>query len=1201
MELFSVIAFPVIVFHSILLLGGGLLGWLLYAYLKKFDENAALWTSIIAFLVVVLTGEFIWNIRTIREVSAGFTLLSRFELVELFRGLTFRVVFFSLLAGLGTGGLAFLHLKRFEENTAFWTSITVFLVVGLAGLFTMAYGAVFVLALTALLYFMPQLSRKSWIALLLVVGTVAVSYVGLPYTDNPKNPITKSAVANHFAYDDKDLLTGNDFLVGWMAGAPNLRGKRVEYWDEVIRRDFAQLAQKAAGAPGLNAINYYRPIIALSYMLDTYFWSDTPEWKEFAEQKEKNQRSELKWTTLNPVGFHLTNVLMHALNSILVFVLVRSLTRRFRVALAAGVLFAVHPIHTESVTWIAGRTDVIGMTFFLAAFWLYVRFRNSGRTTALVGAVMFALVAIFAKEMVATLGLALLVYEVVRHVARRRGAGDLYLPPRPTWLAQLAPLQGMLIKAGVAVALFTVAGFGSYMIVKGILFPAPPMEPPVQASPWFNPDTGQIFSTSRIFFSFMGAGFWYLGKALAPLHLNIYPWVDWVQPGKGIALLLAHLAIVGGAIALLLFWRRGRLLSFGILAFYVSLAPLSCVLPGMRLLRFSEDVDFPVSERFLYIPSLFIVLALAWVLGYWIPRLMGWWGRQAAGLLLVLLTAGGVYLDHRRAVDWYDDYHLFASGVRTSEQSVRMANNFGFELMQNWEIKRARKQLLRCTSLVSEIYKNRAPMPVAFQNLGHSYYLQGEFNRAMDYYRKSFQYDPKNAVAANNLGALMGIFGSITMNIELIKEGFEYYRRSVQLAPDYVFARASVNFMGRVYNTWEQYLFKKDRRPMTVASFGNSFLFAARSISESEDPRYLQSMMILDSGLRNMPSDEEMKIIFKDYLEKKPAKELEEADVDTPMENPHLTKQKMTELFDRCFTRGVAKYEKLLQEEAIKDPEHGASNPALNFLLGEVHRVGWRRTRSPEHRDRAIKAFEVTLSQEPDHGGATRGLVEMLRARGELDRAVELAARTAHALLEPELPWQESVPEPTVVRRTQLALGLVEQIVGQARGDLGTRTDDAAQKERAKWDQLIQNTARECLRVQEEMARTQKGGQDSELWNNLGYFYVLAYRIFQDPEMLEEAMKHLDHALQLDRYRPGPALNKIEVLMLMDKPMEAEQLRELMRRRFPRDPRFNPKSGIQGMPQKGPMPAAPFRMGPAPPPMEPENGEPGKKPDRARR
>ncbi|MBN2491734.1 MAG: hypothetical protein JXQ29_12880, partial [Planctomycetes bacterium] len=308
-------------------------------------------------------------------------------------------------------------------------------------------------------------------------------------------------------------------------------------------------------------------------------------------------------------------------------------------------------------------------------------------------------------------------------------------------------------------------------------------------------------------------------------------------------------------------------------------------------------------------------------------------------------AALAAYLEHRPS------FHPEDAATSRSDLYVRMENNAGFWLLQRWDLTRAAQFLRRSIHLQEQ--RNATPFPVAWQNLAHLHYLQGDFDRAMECYRNSFQQDPRNPVLANNLGALMGIFGSMTLDIERIREGVQYYRWAVELAPNYVFAKSSEDFMRRVFLTWQRYLHAGDRDPSVVASFGNSFFAAAKSLSESDDPRYLQAMQILDSGLKSMPSDEEMKRIFPELGDGPAAPEDAAVKPDSSTQKMHEIKKDMADRFALCFERGIRQYEGLLARKAAEDPAAGARNPALNFLLGEVYRVGWRRTQSPEHRTKA--------------------------------------------------------------------------------------------------------------------------------------------------------------------------------------------------------------------------------------------------------
>ena len=82
---------------------------------------------------------------------------------------------------------------------------------------------------------------------------------------------------------------------------------------------------------------------------------------------------------LNPAGHHLTNLLFHAANAVLLFLWLRSLTAAFWRSAFVAALFAVHPLHVESVAWVAERKDVLCAFFGLLSLWAYTRYAEQSR------------------------------------------------------------------------------------------------------------------------------------------------------------------------------------------------------------------------------------------------------------------------------------------------------------------------------------------------------------------------------------------------------------------------------------------------------------------------------------------------------------------------------------------------------------------------------------------------------------------------------------------------------------------------------------------------------------------------------------------------------------------------------------------------------------------------------------------------------
>jgi protein O-mannosyl-transferase len=159
------------------------------------------------------------------------------------------------------------------------------------------------------------------------------------------------------------------------------------------RQNFSVLATILASdwSQGIWGFNLpeMRPVIALSYLWDSWLWG------------------------INPFGYHFTNVLIHALNALLVYLLANQLARiKPEGAITAATLFAMHPVHAEAVSWIAGRTDLISTFFYLSGLIAFGFYRMRGQTRYWLISLALYLLGMFSKEIVVSFPLMVLVYDI---------------------------------------------------------------------------------------------------------------------------------------------------------------------------------------------------------------------------------------------------------------------------------------------------------------------------------------------------------------------------------------------------------------------------------------------------------------------------------------------------------------------------------------------------------------------------------------------------------------------------------------------------------------------------------------------------------------------------------------------------------------------------------------------------------------------
>ena len=327
-----------------------------------------------------------------------------------------------------------------------------------------------------------------------------------------------------------------------------------------------------------------------------------------------------QFAELSPFAYHLTSLLLHIVSSILVYMLCVELGWTAAASLLASSLFAVHPVHAEAVSWIAGVTEVACALFYFAALLALLRSlrRKRGLLTAL-GMICF-LAALFTKEMAVTLPFTALILLGMRWT-------ELQLTPKKA-IAALAPYTLVLVLYGIA-----------RVAVVGVRAPSTFLE---HAGPW----------------DWLTLGVWMLGRylryAFVPYPLTALPMTPLYFQDRVLSTLVYALMIVTFILLLVLSRRaiRDGLLWFVMLA--VMLAPVF-YFKGIT-------GGFIFAERYLYIPTLPAVLLLA----LFIVRLPQ---RASIGLAVALIAVYSAAVVVRNP-DWRNDEALYSRSAEASPENV---------------------------------------------------------------------------------------------------------------------------------------------------------------------------------------------------------------------------------------------------------------------------------------------------------------------------------------------------------------------------------------------------------------------------------------------------------------------------------------------------------------------------------------------------
>lgn len=400
-----------------------------------------------------------------------------------------------------------------------------------------------------------------------------------------------TSLGGDFVWDDRILILEGQLPRAW------------ERLGEILTRDFFARSEYDI------VYGYYRPLTTLSYLLDYSVWK------------------------LQPWGYHLTNVLAHAGCAVLIANLLRTYGWSAMAAAIAATLFAVHPIHSESVAWIAGRTDVIALLFSLLALrlaWEAGRDDRRGRTLWSAAAVAAFALGLLAKETAVVTLLWLIATErLLRPVSWR--------------IAVRRALPGMAVT-------------GAYLIWRfGIIHVHGPAAPP-------------IHSFATVVLSLGPTLLRYCGWLLLPLTQNAYvinPYVvDLSDPRLLVAwpILLAAAALVG------LWFRHDQRPVVRV----ATLMLVAALIPNLSLVRPSSPMNMgaTMAERFCYFPSFpFVALLGAGLDALWSARRTRRLRSPSIAVVAAIAAIAAAATIHRNRV-WNDELTFVKTTLARSPQAV---------------------------------------------------------------------------------------------------------------------------------------------------------------------------------------------------------------------------------------------------------------------------------------------------------------------------------------------------------------------------------------------------------------------------------------------------------------------------------------------------------------------------------------------------
>jgi protein O-mannosyl-transferase len=414
---------------------------------------------------------------------------------------------------------------------------------------------------------------------------------------------------------------------------------------------------------------------------------------------------------LDPVGYRMVNIVLHVFNGVLVFSIVRLLLG-VNPAVVAALLFVVHPIQTESVAYISGQRDVLFTFFYLVGFWGFIRYRVTEQFPYLVLTALAYAMGLLTKEMAITLPLLCAVYDWVRHfsgsepgvatpVGKAAWEGFRKVIARYRWL-----YTGGIVALGMVLYYFVFVANPSHQrtLYGGGLGPT-------------------LNTSARIMVH-------YLRQLIFPLTLNAdysynaFPVSTSLIDPRG---LLAAVVLTGVGYGVVRLLTINRWAGFGALWFFVTLLPVSQIIPHHELL----------AEHFLYLP----IAGFCLVVGYGVDR--GVAAGRYTGAVVVAFMAVIVLLGIKTVVrnqDWANDLTLWTKTVQTAPNSLRARVNLAQSLKSKGRYEEAMEQFKAHSTIDPE-------SPRGYVGMADTYRLLGSYTEAAENFRKAIKLDPSSIAA----------------------------------------------------------------------------------------------------------------------------------------------------------------------------------------------------------------------------------------------------------------------------------------------------------------------------------------------------------------------------------------------------------------------------------------------------------------------
>ena len=496
--------------------------------------------------------------------------------------------------------------------------------------------------------------QRRWIILLFVVLGIITYANGL---------------GNEMFWDDDDFILKNRFIKDW----------------QYLPLFFSQ--NLVAGSYLMS--NYWRPFLLIVFSMEWHWWGS--------------------WV----YGWHAVNILVHTLDSTVLFFLLGRLTLSRNISLLIAILFLVHPAHNEAVVYANSLGDSLSTFFVLSSLLLFARFRRSCKPAFLSRNYYFAFLcfplAIMSKETGFVLCALVTLVDFLIFQANR----SFWLRVKKTFCSVWPYLVLALI----------------YVYLRGHILN-------FNNSFNFYNETNAFTSSILVRIgTFFKAMVQYAGLLFCPYELRVERQLPWAKSPLELDVLGGGILVAVMLACAFYYWKKKPLLSLGLFWFFAAMMPTSNILVPINAVLY---------EHFLYVPTMGVLIGIIPILARWVGNNHHW--QKFSLILFVVIMIIFIGINIRRNTDWKTAIGFYEKLVQYAP-SYRVINNLGMAYADHKLYDKSEATYRRSIAM-------DPANPVAYHNLAGTLRDTGRIKEAIDNFQKALKLNPNFLFSYKSLAQL---------------------------------------------------------------------------------------------------------------------------------------------------------------------------------------------------------------------------------------------------------------------------------------------------------------------------------------------------------------------------------------------------------------------------------------------------------------